>query len=141
MKALLKLECIGDGLELPLNNYRLDKLFLQRYGPFRFKSHKRYWVAEITGVDTEGQFIKRMVPHKRSYREATASGNRGIYAYYTLEDGRVYEVSAPITWQREDRYFCRVTPDGCIVRISRKEVEGWLNAHSGSTSTMQPGSE
>lgn len=134
MKALISLECIGDG---------------------GTRGSRNYWVAEVTGLSPHFGIRRQFLGCHKDYSRANGIGSRGVYAYYVVETGHIYEVSEPLSWKRVDQYFCTVDSDGNVVRLTiedvlshfnrrtgsvREELEGWLNAHSGSTSTMQPGS-
>lgn len=91
---------------------------------------QRAWCAEITGLDQRYGFERRFLSPNVSYIDANSIGSRGVFAYYNLREGQIYEVSSPLSWKRTDRYFCRV--DGSsLVRMSRKEVDEWLKNHSG----------
>jgi len=81
------------------------------------------WVAEILGLTREGKFARRFVQGDVDYTHANSVGSRGIYRWYHLQSGRIYEVADRHTWTRTVQYFCRVnTDDGEIVRLSRHEV-------------------
>lgn len=86
------------------------------------------WVAEIAGVDSKFRFTRRFIPFRQDYSEANGVGSRGIYRYYLLESGKVYEVYAPTSWKAHDRYFCRVE-EGRIVRMTEQMVMEFLAAH------------
>lgn len=45
---------------------------------------------------------------------------------YFLEPG-LYEISAPVSWKRVDRYFAIVSEDGALRRITREEVDRCLS--------------
>lgn len=85
----------------------------------------RAWCAEITGMRGRG-YVRRFLHGKKDYTRSNSKGSRGIYWLYLLEAGRIYEVSAPLSWKRHDRYFCWVLPDGTIERITKEVVDAWL---------------
>lgn len=86
----------------------------------------RAWVAEIVGTDTRYKFARRFVkPNAVDYKQANSVGSRGVYRFYWLRPGKVYEVSSPISWKSTDRYYCYIV-DGKIVKIEEREVFGWL---------------
>lgn len=90
---------------------------------FGFRS--RCWVARIFGSDGRGGWARAFVDGCRDYSRANSKGSRGIYITYFLEEGPVYEISAPQTWGSTDRYFARVI-DGAIERLTKEEVERCL---------------
>lgn len=87
------------------------------------------WVAEITGRNPKFKLSRSFVPSKRDYSKANSKGSRGIYLWYILESGKLYEVYKMSSWKGTDRYFCTVTPKGEIKRMNKEEVEQWLNDH------------
>lgn len=130
MKALINLECIGDGGS---RGSRAD-----------------YWVAEVIGLSPHFGVKRQFLGCHKDYSRANSVGSRGVYAYYVVESGHIYEVSEPLSWKKVDQYFCTVDGDGEIVRLTiedvlahfnkrsgsaREELEGWLRDHSASTST------
>lgn len=86
---------------------------------------RKAWVAEVrSGV--RGRLSYDFLRYTRDYgRMRTVS--RGIYRHYVLESDKVYEVCAPLSWRKSDRYFCRVTEAGDIERITREDVNAWLS--------------
>lgn len=107
MKAVLRLECIGDNyiqrahligqgkVQMPRHTRQFIPII--RYGQKRF----RVWVAKL--VDGERQFITGM----RDYSLANSIGSRGIFEYFALDDG-VYEVNECTKLGKSRRYFIRV---------------------------------
>lgn len=125
MAYVLKLECINDNWGMPLEML----VFVPLVNGGR-RLPNRYWVAEITGHSSEYKYERRFLPCKKDYSEANSTGTRGVYAYYILEEGKVYEVSSPQSWRHTDRYFCTVQ-GGELIRLSTEEVEQWLKDLSG----------
>jgi hypothetical protein len=91
---------------------------------------RRPWVAEITGPDERFGFSRRFLESKLSRTNANGSHTRGVDLWFVLDSGRVYEVKHSVSWTRSDRYFCTVTDSGDIKRITKSEVEQWLNDRS-----------
>lgn len=140
MRAVIKIECIGDG---------------GRLGP------SRYGVSEISGIYPSGGLRKVPLRCNKDYSKANSVGSRGVYAYYIVKPGCIYEVHEPVSWKRTKHYFCTVTLDGEIVELTmeevfdrlrrritppphivRQEVESlWQKSRSESTSMTQPENE
>lgn len=140
MRAVIKIECIGDG---------------GRFGS------SRYGVSEITGIYPSGALRKTPLRCNKDYSKANSVGSRGVYAYYIVQTGRIYEVYEPVSWKRTRHYFCTVTLDGDIVELTmekvfdrlrrritppphivRQEVESlWQKSRSESMSMTQPENE
>ena len=140
MKANLKLERIGGeygGIDPVLiricKQMRQSMPLAPRFDPLQGITKHRDWVAKITGFNKKHGFAREFVRPKIDYAKSNSVGSRGVYANYVLDDGCIYEVSAPQSWKRTEKYFCSVY-DGEIVRITREEVDMWLSAHSELTS-------
>lgn len=80
------------------------------------------WVAEITGLNRDGYFMRNFIKGDVDYSRANSVGSRGVHRYYHLRSGRVYEVAARPSWKRTVQYFCRVTETGEIVEVTRQQV-------------------
>lgn len=119
----LRLESIGDDSRARLREYRRRKCDIDMKMLFRCLSleHRGPWVAEIVGIDGAGKPIRIFLWGQKSYRTSNGVGSRGVYFYYHLEPGKIYEVQAPRTWTRVDRFFCRHTGEK-MVKISAAEV-------------------
>jgi hypothetical protein len=136
VKASLSIELIGDDTTqfMRLRQKELDRAFGRGAGKWLIGAFpSRAWCAEIMGRDTHYGLARRFLPRKKDYRTSNRVGSRGVIAYYVLESGHVYEVSAPLSWHRIDRYFCRVTDDGVIVRLSQEEFDTWLMSKDGAS--------
>lgn len=112
LRAVLKLEAIGDDTE---------QVFRQvGY------SRQRAWCAEIVGRNARYGFERRFLKGRKDYSEANSVGSRGVYLYYFLEPGKVYEVSSPASWNRTDRYFAAAS-NGEVVVVGKDYVEGMVD--------------
>ncbi len=85
------------------------------------------WVAEIVGKR------RRFLGYKIT--SGPEQHSKDVFRVYLLEAGRVYEVSAPLDWKCCDRYFCTVTMDGQIRRLTREEVDAWMPESEGQRPT------
>jgi hypothetical protein len=79
------------------------------------------WVAEILGHTPNG-YDRKFVSHRRDYTHANSRATRGVYCWYLLDEGKIYEVQEQVSWKNAERYFC-VVRNGEIERISRQEVD------------------
>lgn len=132
MKATLNVECIGDDARAQLNFSRalLTEVFNAQVAKGIIgEATANYFVAEITGFDPKYKYQRTFLRAKKDYRRANSKGSRGVYAWYILESGRVYDVLERVSWRRSERYFCKVTDQGDIIRISEYEVQQWLKSH------------
>lgn len=93
----------------------------------RYENRPRAWVARITGRDERHGLAREFLRGKKDYREANSTGSRGVYRWFELPEGQVFEVNAPQTWTAADRYFCR-SVRGKAVRMTREELDAWLDA-------------
>jgi hypothetical protein len=104
---VVKIECVGLGTERQ-----------QRHGVFR-----------LTGLSsTQGPFLKEPVPAQRDYSQANGMGSRGVYAYYLVDEGPVYEVIKPVSWNRSDHYYAQYY-QGNEMRLDIEEVFKCLAKH------------
>jgi hypothetical protein len=131
MKASIRIEAIGDNVrqEMRLWNRILEEaapgLGRVTFGKIPFG----YWVAEITGRDPVYKYQRRFLKSKKDYSQSNRIGSRGVFLYFLLDSGRVYEVK---TSRR--RYFCTVNEEGEVIEMEKREVDQWINDHSVSTS-------
>lgn len=129
----LKIEAIGDGNGLRPSVAAKAKMIDDFFGSSFFKIPPRAWVAEVPEI--RGKWVERsFVRGKKDYTHANSVGSRGVYLHYFLESGKVYEVSSPQSWKSTDRYFCRITDDGQLIKLSREEAAEWLQQRSDSAS-------
>lgn len=50
----------------------------------------------------------------------------GVCVYYLLDSDHVYDVQEPLFRGRMDSYYCIVSQEGDIVRMSEQEARAWL---------------
>lgn len=89
---------------------------------------RRPWVAEIIGTDPKYGFSRNFISSNTSHKNSNGRGTRGVNLWFVLESGCYYEVKEQISWQRSERYFCRVSDDGTVIRASKEEVIEWLKS-------------
>lgn len=118
MMHCLQLEVIGDDM---------------RFAPFPLSMLRTPppWVAEITGRDPRYGLAREFLEGDRDYSLANRDGSRGVYLYFILRPGKVYEVNDHCRRYRWDRYFCRLGGDYKPVRMTREEVLAWLDSREG----------
>lgn len=124
----LALEHVGECYDRNRAHY-VNQLDNMRLGSYRWKREiermsigsRRPWVAEITQISSAGGIERTFLDGLKDYTKTDSSGSRGIYFYYHLYPGRLYEVCHYLDWKREDRYFCKVV-DGKIVRIPARDI-------------------
>ncbi|QQR69101.1 MAG: hypothetical protein IPI58_09835 [Alphaproteobacteria bacterium] len=106
----ISLEAIGDNMKAlgPMVGFR-----------------SRNWVARIFGSDGRGGWARVFVSGAKDYCRSNSVGSRGIYVTYFLEEGPIYEVSSPQSWNSTERYFLRIT-NSQPQRLTKEEVEQCL---------------
>ena len=77
--------------------------------------------AEITGLHPKFKFERRFLKPNRDYSQANRTGSRGVYDYFNLDEGKIYDIKSPQSWKSVDRYYCRIE-GGRIVRMDEDEV-------------------
>jgi hypothetical protein len=86
------------------------------------------WVARITGRDAKYGLAREFLRGSVSFRDVEDElGARGVFRWYELAEGALFEVNAPLSWTSVDRYFCR-SERGRVVRMTREEIDAALPA-------------
>jgi len=86
------------------------------------------WVARITGRDPKYGLAREFLRGSVSFRDVEDElGARGVFRWYELAEGALFEVNAPLSWTSADRYFCR-SERGRVVRMTRDEIDAALSA-------------
>ena len=62
------------------------------------------------------KYLKRQV----DYTDANKDGTKGVYIYYILRPGFVYEVLEPVTWKTNIKYFC-IVQNGELIKSCNLE--------------------
>lgn len=114
-KYMLKLEAIGHESQKKIRN------MTWLLGEDDYKPN-RPWVAEIIGLDPKYKFSRLFIKHNTDYRESSNTGDRGVYFYFELKSGSIYEVNQRVSWKQTNRYFCKIE-NGQQVIIEDKEPE------------------
>jgi len=129
MKATLKLECIGDSHDQMFKFFKTltadvcgKGLAEQTFGTMKAS----YFVAEITGFHPKFKYERRFLKCKKDYKKSNSKGSRGVFAFYILESGKIYDVLEPVSWKNSHRYFCTVDDDGDIITLEKEEVDQCL---------------
>lgn len=127
MKAQIKIEAIGDDVDQMLRFFTgLTNEMVPGLGDVTFgKPAKTYWVAQITGVDLKYKYARQFLRGKKDYTHANRKGSRGVFVYYLLESGNLYEVKK----SSKRRLFCIVDDDGDIIEVDKEYVDKWINDH------------
>ncbi len=122
-----KLECIGDDTAQLMRQFgAFEDMFFGGQRRSYTGGFNRAWVAIIKDY-YQGKFLREFPLGYKDYSEANSKGSRGVYKYYYLEEGYIYEVSEPTSWKNTDRYFCRVE-DGIEFKMSKEEVIDYFEA-------------
>lgn len=91
----------------------------------RYEGRPKAWVARILGTDQRYAFQREFLRGKKDYAEANSTGSRGVYRWYELEEGDIYEINAPQSWTKADRYFALSTK-GQLLRMELDDVIEWF---------------
>ena len=126
MKAAFRAEAIGLG---PLAGG-----WSSHAAPGHKADRRQPWVAEITGTSARFGLAREFVPRKRDYRHASASGERGVSTWWTLESGRLYEARYRVTWDKWVTRYLTVTDEGEITDLAEAEAMAWASSISAATS-------
>ncbi len=130
MKAALFFELYGENFRATVKEYEKNPKAIDVNPRLLYmamsKTPPSYWVAEITGVDRKYGYSRKFIKGRKDYKYSNSKGSRGVLIEYILESGRIYEVKKPLSWQRSERFFCKVADNGEIVRIDEEEVKECL---------------
>lgn len=125
MVAFLRLEAIGDNMRMP--DTRALHMALRPRLELEMRRHlllpnRRAWCAKLTGLSEKFGFEREFLRARRDYSEANSKGSRGVYLYFTLYEGDIYEVHEIVSWSRDRRYFVKAVA-GAVVEIEQAEVD------------------
>lgn len=132
MKYTLGLEYIGEAQDAHVALYSgiidqvsngLGKQVIGKVRP------RMPWVASLTGVDDKFGFKREFLNGNWQRKRSNSGGSRGTEIWFTLEHGKLYEVKSPVSWRSTHRYFCVVSDDGDMMRLSEAEAKEWLRNH------------
>lgn len=103
MKHIIEIEAIGDNSLSALSG--MSNFICDISRKEREKMPASYWLAEITGLSEAYKFDRLFIKGRKDYSLANSTGSRGVFIYYTIEEGKFYEIKKPVTWRETDRYF------------------------------------
>ncbi len=128
MTITLKLEAIDDDFAQVVGSIvRFMREAGMRAGENHFRGvARRPWVAEITGWRGGRWYEREFLDGNKDYSQANSIGSRGVYLYYYLREGRIYEVNELSGRTRSRRYFCTVC-DGAVIEMDASEVQDALS--------------
>ena len=66
----------------------------------------------------------------RDYSNANSKGTRGVYDYFALENGKMYEVTTALTWNKQERYYLLISGSGEMTRMDYEEAVVCLSGGS-----------
>jgi len=123
MKAQIKIEAIYDNVVQEMKAWTtLADAASPGLGRRTFgKGITGPWVAKITGKDFHYGYKREFIQGKKDYTHANRKGSRGVFCFFMVETGYVYEVKGS-----KRRYFSKVDNDGNVVEITQKEVNEWI---------------
>lgn len=84
------------------------------------------WVAHIVGTDPQFGLSRRFLEPSTDYAHANSNASRGVYLWFILAGGNLYEVKERVSWGKSARYFCAVTERGDIQILEDDETKEWL---------------
>lgn len=119
MKTVLRAEAIGLSPDEARFARRADALHRARW-----EAQPR--VAELTGLMGRG-FHRTYLTPKEDWSQANSRGTRGVWLYWTLTAGPVYEARYRTSWTTACHRYLYVTADGDLHDATEKEVRMWLS--------------
>jgi len=123
MWTQIKIEAYYDNVDQAMNSFRkMTNAISPGLGDQTFgKPDHPYWVAQIIDFDPHFKYKREFIRGKKDYSEANSKGSRGVFVFYLLESGNIYEVKT-----YKSRYFCKVNQEGEIIKMTKEEVDKWL---------------
>lgn len=124
----LKIEAIGDNHDQAIRSLSAtcDSLLGRGAGDAMIgKMPASYFVAEITGLHPKFKYERKFIRGQKDYSEANSVGSRGVYVYYYLEEGKIYDVKKPVSWKNDRRFFCRIQGYS-LIELDEHEVKACL---------------
>lgn len=138
MTAAFAIEVIGHNLDVAIDQAERRggaHTLLRRRNAYQIVcTRQTYWVAEITGRDERFGLARKFVRGRMDFSLASDDASRGVWVWYTLHSGRVYEVQRRTTWEVSERLFVTVDEAGELHRMAREEVDQWLSKLGASPS-------
>jgi hypothetical protein len=132
MKATIKLEYIGEAQESFLSSCKETfNNISDKFGDQFMGNHiiRRPWIAEIFGTDKNFKFKRNFLKGNWQRKRSNSTGSRGVEIWFTLVSGKLYEAKSFKSWRSIDRYFCIITNDGNVNRLTEIEAMEWLKDH------------
>jgi len=83
MVHVIKIECVGEGSPRA----------------------KKYGVWQILDIKKPEGFVKSYLKPHKDYTNANSVGTRGVFAYYIIQEAKIYEVLRPLSWNRSEHYY------------------------------------
>lgn len=93
------------------------------------------FVAEISGLDPRYGFARQFLRGSKDYSRSNSKGSRGVFKWYILESGRIYDVQRQVTWKRLERFYCTVDEAGDIIKLTKEEVDARLRRRAGGATS------
>lgn len=90
------------------------------------RGSRRPWVAEVRGRDEKYEYDRKFLRPHRDWSEAGKKGKGPVLLWYTLREGRVYDVHRHVRGAKTERVFVAVR-GGEAVEIDRAAVDAELN--------------
>jgi len=119
MKTTIKIEIIGHNYYQRSNKKNISAL-IHSIDVLRITNS--HFIAKIVKNKSKVSIKKIYLKGKKDYTDSNSTGSRGIYEWFILECGCVYEIKKPVTWKHTDMFFCYVTGDGNIQKIEEDEI-------------------
>lgn len=132
MKTTIALEYIGEKQDAMVSLYekQIREISASLSNAVVGKKFTRKpWVAKITNIDEKYGFSRQFLHANWQRSRSNAASSRGVYLYFILETGCVYEIRTFVSWSKEDRYFALIGDDGSQIRLNKKRVVEWLKTN------------
>lgn len=127
--VILKLESIRDCQRDKYWNYLQGRV---RMGKSEVSGSK--WlmgqkpsVKEVVSVNHDGHPVKRLIRGKKSYAEATGVGDRSVFYWFNLRQGRCYLIREQMSQRRSRQYYVFIN-NGATHEISEAQAVAYVQS-------------
>ena len=97
-------------------------LKLERLGNGSPRSTGNPYCKQVIKLADDGFFVTIPMKFNRDYSQANSVGTRGVYDYYVLKPGRLYEIQEILSWKRMRRYYLFLHSNGDETTMTYEEA-------------------
>jgi hypothetical protein len=85
---------------------------------------------KVIALGHDSFIVTEPMKPNRDYSKANGVGSRGVYDYYVLKPGNIYEIIEVLSWKRSRRYYAFILPDSSVKEMDYGEAIECLSGGS-----------